>query len=70
MKFSSLVRGVTWLLVILGVVALCLFFPRFLRVMEVLMRELRYVWWIILLFFLGVYLRQVVGRKRDGDSGR
>lgn len=42
-----------------------LFFPRVLAFVELAARELRYLWWLILLLALGLWLAFFVGRRRD-----
>jgi hypothetical protein len=57
-----------WLLLIVAVVffiAACALFPRVLAFVELAARELRYLWWLILILALGVWLAFFVGRKRD-----
>ncbi len=43
----------------------CLLFPRVLAFAELAARELRYLWWLILILALGVWLAFFVGRKRE-----
>lgn len=54
-------------LVVAGVlvVVLCLLFPRMLAFVELAARELRYLWWLILLAALGVWFFFFFGRKKD-----
>ncbi len=57
-------RGALQLAILLGVFALLLFlFPRALVVVEMAARELRYLWWIVLLVALAFWLIWGVGRK-------
>ncbi len=57
-------RGALQLAILLGVFALLLFlFPRALAVVEMAARELRYLWWIVLLVALAFWLIWGVGRK-------
>ncbi|HYP16015.1 MAG TPA: hypothetical protein VEQ65_02290 [Opitutus sp.] len=42
-----------------------LFFPRVLALVELAARELRYLWWLLLLLGLGIWLAFFLGRKRD-----
>jgi hypothetical protein len=52
------------LLVILGVlVVLILIFPRAMAFVEMAARELRYLWWVILLAALAIWLIWGFGRK-------
>jgi len=58
-------RATIQLLVLVGVVALLfLLFPRTLAFVEVAARELRYLWWLVLLVALAGWLIWGVGRKR------
>lgn len=41
----------------------CLLFPRVLAFVELAARELRYLWWLILIGALGVWLVFFYGRK-------
>jgi hypothetical protein len=50
------------LLVVVGV--LLLLFPAALKFVEMAARELRYLWWLILLLALAVWLIWGVGRKK------
>lgn len=50
------------LLVVIGV--LLLLFPAALKFVEMAARELRYLWWLILLLALAVWLIWGVGRKK------
>ena len=50
------------LLVLLGI---CLVFPRALAFVELAARELRYLWWLVLILALGIWLAFFFGRKRD-----
>ncbi len=53
--------------VLAGVAAvLFLVFPATLRFVEMAARELRYLWWLILLLALGVWLIWGVGRRPKG----
>lgn len=48
------------------VVVLCLLFPRMLAFVELAARELRYLWWLVLLAAVGVYFFFFFGRpKKD-----
>jgi len=51
--------------VLVGVtVALFLLFPATFRFVEMAARELRYMWWLILLVALGIWLIWGVGRRK------
>ena len=62
MSRPRIVNNLLWMIAGIGVVTLCIFFPRFLAFLELAMRELRYLWWLILLVAVGTYL---TFRKRD-----
>jgi len=47
------------------IAGLCLFFPRMLAFVELAARELRYLWWLVLLVALAVWLIFFVGRKKE-----
>jgi len=52
------------LLVLVGVmVLLAVIFPAVLAFVEMAARELRYLWWLVLLVALGIWLVWGVGRK-------
>jgi hypothetical protein len=58
-------RATIQLLVLVGVVALLfILFPRTLAFAELAARELRYLWWLVLLVALAGWLIWGVGRKR------
>lgn len=58
-------RATLQLLVLLGVVALLFFvFPRAFAFVEVAARELRYLWWLVLLIALAAWLIWGVGRPK------
>ena len=46
-------------------VVLCLLFPRVLGFVELASREIRYLWWLILIVALGIWLAFFFGKKRD-----
>jgi hypothetical protein len=57
-------RATLQLLVLIGFVALLLFlFPKALAVAEAAARELRYLWWLVLLVALAIWLIWGVGRR-------
>jgi hypothetical protein len=57
-------RAALQLLVLIGVVAvLALVFPRVMAFIEVASRELRYLWWLVLLIALGGWLIWSAGRR-------
>ena len=49
-------------LVLIG--ALCVIFPRVLAFVELAARELRYLWWLVLMLALGVWLAFFFGRSK------
>ena len=49
-------RSIAYFLAFLMLVALCLLFPRVLAFVELAARELRYLWWLILIAAIGVWL--------------
>jgi hypothetical protein len=49
---------------IIIVIALCVIFPRVLAFAELAAREIRYLWWLILLAAVGIYLSFFFGRKK------
>jgi hypothetical protein len=51
-------------LVVVLVVALCVFVPSFLYVTELALRELRFMWWLILLLAGAIWLLGALGRKK------
>jgi hypothetical protein len=57
-------RAVAQLLVLIGVVALLfLIFPKMFAFVELAARELRYLWWLILLVALACWLIWGAGRR-------
>jgi hypothetical protein len=48
-------------LVVIG--AVCLIFPRALAFVELAARELRYLWWLVLMLALGVWLAFFYGKS-------
>lgn len=49
---------------IITAIALCIIFPRVLSFAQLAAREIRYLWWLILIAALGVYLSFFFGRKK------
>jgi hypothetical protein len=47
------------------VIALILFFPPVLEFVEMGARELRYLWWLVLLLALAVWLIWGLGKKKE-----
>lgn len=57
-------RAALQLLVLIGVVAVLLFlFPKVFALVELAARELRYLWWLVLLIALAVWLIWSAGRR-------
>jgi hypothetical protein len=50
-------------LLIAVIAVLCLVFPRVLAFLQLAARELRYLWWLVLLVALAVWLIWGLGRK-------
>lgn len=50
--------------VVAAIMILVLAFPRALAFVEMAARELRYLWWLILLLALGIWLTWGLGGKR------
>ena len=48
-----------------AIIALCVIFPRVLGFVERAARELRYLWWLVLILALGVWLAFFLGKNRD-----
>ena len=64
-RAPKILRKMSLVAVGLLAVALCLVFPRVLAFVELAARELRYLWWLVLLFALGTYFFFFFGRKND-----
>jgi hypothetical protein len=47
------------------VIALVVIFPRVQSFVALASRELRYLWWLVLIAAFGVYLAFFVGRRKD-----
>lgn len=58
-------RNLALLAAVLLLVAAGIAFPRLLAFAERAARELRYLWWLIVLLALGVWLAFFFGKKRD-----
>ncbi len=59
----SILRSLGWIIALLILVGLCLVFPRVFAFAELAARELRYLWWLVLILVLGVWLAFFFGRK-------
>ncbi len=62
-RSPKILRMLGWVAVGALVLVLCLVFPRVLAFVELAARELRYLWWLILLGALGAYFFFFFGRK-------
>lgn len=49
-------RSIAFFIAFLMLAALCLVFPRVLAFVELASRELRYLWWLVLIVALGAWL--------------
>ena len=49
-------RSIAFFIAFLILAALCLLFPRMLAFVELASRELRYLWWLVLIVAVGVWL--------------
>jgi len=56
-------RNLTLLAAVLGAIAVCLLFPRVLAFVELAARELRYLWWLVLLLAVGIWFAFFFGRR-------
>ena len=57
-------RTIGWIIAGLVLVGICLLFPRALAFVELAARELRYLWWLVLLLSFGVWLAFFFGKKK------
>ncbi len=57
-------RTIGWIIAGLVLVGICLVFPRALAFVELAARELRYLWWLVLLLSFGVWLAFFFGKKK------
>jgi hypothetical protein len=57
-------RVLTLAAAVVAVGLLCVLFPRILAFVELAARELRYLWWLVLLAALGLYFFFFFGRKK------
>ena len=48
-----------------AIIALCVIFPRVLAFVELTARELRYLWWLVVILALGIWLAFFLGKNRD-----
>ncbi len=61
----SALRSLGLVIALLVLLGICLIFPRALAFVELAARELRYLWWLVLILALGIWLAFFFGRKRD-----
>jgi hypothetical protein len=57
-------RTIAFIATTLIVVALCIIFPRVLAFAELAARELRYLWWLVLIAGIGLYLAFFAGKNK------
>ncbi len=48
-----------------AIIALCVISPRVLAFVELAARELRYLWWLVVILALGIWLAFFLGKNRD-----
>jgi hypothetical protein len=58
-------RRIAWMSAVAMIVALLIIFPRVLAFAELAARELRYLWWLVLIAAIGIYLSFFAGRRKD-----
>ncbi len=58
-------RNLAFFSAIAVIVGLCIVFPRVAAFAELAAREIRYLWWLILIAAVGLYFAFFVGRKND-----
>lgn len=58
-------RTVTILAAFILIAALCVIFPRMLAFVELAARELRYLWWLVVILALGVWLAFFFGKPKE-----
>ena len=58
-------RRIAWMSAVAIIVALMVIFPRVLAFAELAARELRYLWWLVLIAAIGIYLSFFAGRRKD-----
>ncbi len=61
----STLRNVGWVIAGLVLLGICLLFPRAFAFAELAARELRYLWWLVLIVIFGVWLAFFFGKKKD-----
>lgn len=58
-------QTVTVLSALVLIAALCVIFPRVLAFVELAAREVRYLWWLVLILALGVWLTFFLGKPKE-----
>lgn len=58
-------RRIAFLAAILIIIALCIVSPRVMAFTELAARELRFLWWLVLIAAIGFYFAFFFGRKKD-----
>lgn len=58
--------GLAWFLAIIVLIALCFIYPGVAAFAELAARQLRYLWWLVLIAAIGIYFAFFFGRRR-GD---
>ena len=58
-------RTVTVLSALVLIAALCVIFPRVLAFVELAAREVRYLWWLVVILALGVWLAFFFGKNKE-----
>ena len=57
-------RLVAYIIALFILLVICLLFPRALAFVELAARELRYLWWLILIAAFGIWLAFFTGTKK------
>lgn len=57
-------RTIAIVVAVLGFVLACVLFPRVLAFVELAAREMRYLWWLVLIAALGVWLTFFYSREK------
>ncbi len=58
-------RYLPWIVTLCGALIVCLLFPSILGFVEMASRQLRYLWWLVLIGAVGVYFFFFFGKKSD-----
>ena len=61
----STLRNIGWIIAGVVLLGICLLFPRAFAFAELAARELRYLWWLVLIVIFGVWLAFFFGKKKD-----